>query len=160
MLDALTTSTQPSYLPGLKPPFCSTHHHHRPIDVVQTEIFHDYCTFSGVRHFMLVELRMWWRYSFRSAMLVFTVTQNKQCYYDHPLNTLTKQNQIWTVLLSSGSTLFSHSNSAHICLNSASVHEAGWMQSMMSMWMSLRTTQFLSLAAPDTSYTETERHQN
>lgn len=25
---------------------------------------------------------------------------------------------------------------------------------MMSMWMSLRTTQFLSLAAPDTSYTE------
>lgn len=24
-------------------------------------------------------------------------------------------------------TLFSHSNSAHICLNSASVQEAGWM---------------------------------
>ena len=50
-------------------------------------------------------------------------------------------------------TLFSHSNSAHICLNSASVQDAGWMQSMMSMWMSLRTTQFLSLAAPDTSQT-------
>ena len=26
-----------------------------------------------------------------------------------------------------GPTLFSHSNSAHIFLNSASVHEAGWM---------------------------------
>lgn len=35
-------------------------------------------TFSGVKHFMLVDLRICWRYSFRSAMLVFTVTYNKE----------------------------------------------------------------------------------
>ena len=53
--------------------------------------------FCGVRHFILVDLIRWFRYSSKSVMPVLTVT------------------------------LFSHSNSAHICLNWASLQEAGMM---------------------------------
>ena len=54
-------------------------------------------TLSGVRHFIFVHPIRCCKYSKRSLIFVFT------------------------------DTLFSHSNSAHICLNSASVHEAGTM---------------------------------
>ena len=72
-------------------------------------------TSLGVKHFILVLLTNSSKYAFNSAMFVLTVIC-VGCQSDHSHPQRAKER-----------TLFSHSNSAHILLNSASVQDAGWM---------------------------------
>jgi len=91
----------------ISPPIGGYQHNQENIQIIKTiggeknsqcrNARHCVFTFSGVRHFMFVDLIRWSRYSCRSQMFVLMAT------------------------------LFSHSNSAHIWRNSESVHDAGTM---------------------------------